>query len=136
MSGLPIGKVAEQTGLAVDTIRYYERTGLIPEPARRPSGFRDYEPQVVARLHFIRHAKALGFSLREIAELLSLRVDEQRTCSDVYTLAAAKLADIDRRVAELRRMRNALARLAAECTGTGPTGDCPLLEALERENGA
>jgi len=131
MNGLTIGKVAAQTGIGIDTIRFYEREGLIPAPARRPSGFRDYAPDVVTRLHFIRRAKALGFSLREIAELLSLRVDAARTCADVYGLAQAKIADIERRIGDLKRMQKALASLAAACTGKGPTGECPILEALE-----
>jgi len=135
MSGLTIGKVARETGVGIETLRFYEREGLIAEPARRPSGYRDYGPAVIQRVGFIKRAKELGFSLREIAELLSLRVDEQRTCADIYSLARAKIGDIERRLAELRRMKKALASLAAACTGAGPTGECPILDALEREDG-
>jgi MerR family mercuric resistance operon transcriptional regulator len=133
MSGLTIGKVARETGVGIETLRFYEREGLIAEPARRPSGYRDYAPAVIQRVGFIRRAKELGFSLREIAELLSLRVDGERTCADVYALARAKIADIERRIDELKRMKKALASLASACTGDGPSGDCPILEALDRE---
>ena len=135
MSGLTIGKVARETGVGIETLRFYEREGLIAEPARRPSGYRDYPPAVIRRVRFIRRAKELGFSLREVAELLSLRVDGERTCAAVYGLATAKIADIERRIDELRRMKKALASLASACTGKGPTGECPILEALERHNG-
>jgi MerR family mercuric resistance operon transcriptional regulator len=135
MSGLTIGRVARETGVGIETLRFYEREGLIAEPARRPSGYRDYGPAVIQRVGFIRRAKELGFSLREIAELLSLRVDEERTCADVYALARDKISDIERRIAELRRMKKALASLAAACTGAGPTGECPILDELERQDG-
>lgn len=135
MSGLTIGKVATQTGLGIETIRFYERRGLIPEPARRPSGYRDYSPQVIDRLRFIRRAKELGFSLREIGELLFLRVDDERTCGEVFERAGEKIAEIEGRIGELKRMKSALEQLASACSGTGPTGECPFLDALEGENG-
>lgn len=135
MSGLTIGKVATQTGLGIETIRFYERRGLIPEPARRPSGYRDYSPRVIDRLRFIRRAKELGFSLREIGELLFLRVDDERTCGEVFERAGEKIAEIEGRIGELERMKSALEQLASACSGTGPTGECPFLDALEGENG-
>ena len=133
MSGLTIGKLAKHTGFGIETIRFYERRGLIEDPARRPSGYRDYPPSVVKRLQFIQRAKELGFSLSEIGDLLSLRVDEDRTCSDVLDVANAKITEIERKIAELAKMRNALSSLASACTGEGPTGACPFLEALESE---
>ena len=135
MSGLTIGKVALATGVGIETLRFYEREGLIAEPARRPSGYRDFGPAVIRRVGFIKRAKELGFSLREIAELLSLRVDDAHTCGDVFAIATNKIEDIERRIVELRRMKKALARLAAACTGEGPTGECPILEVLERDAG-
>lgn len=131
MNGLTIGRVARETGVGIETLRFYEREGLIPVPARRPSGYRDYAPGIIERVRFIRRAKALGFSLREIAELLALRVDEERTCADVRQRATAKIAEIEDKRRQLERMQAALERLAARCTGAGPTGECPILEALE-----
>jgi len=136
MNGMTIGKVASRTGVGIETIRFYERQGLIAEPARRPSGYRDYPPAVIERVRFIKKAKELGFSLREIADLLFLRVDNDRTCSDVFDRATAKIGEIEERMRELERMKGALKSLASACTGTGPTGECPFLEALEQENGS
>ncbi len=136
MNGLTIGKVAAQTGIGIETIRFYERQGLISEPARRPSAYRDYPPAVIERVRFIKRAKELGFSLREIAALLSLRVDSDRTCAEVYDRATAKIGEIEKRMRELARMKRALETLASACTGAGPTGECPFLEALEHENGS
>ena len=136
MNGMTIGKVASRTGVGIETIRFFERQGLIAEPARRPSGYRDYPPDVIERVRFIKKAKELGFSLREIAELLFLRVDNDRTCADVFDRTTAKIGEIEDKMRELERMKAALESLASACTGAGPTGDCPFLEALERENGA
>ncbi|MCH8076684.1 MAG: MerR family DNA-binding protein [SAR324 cluster bacterium] len=135
MNGMTIGKVSSRTGVGIETIRFYERRGLIAEPARRPSGYRDYPPAVIERVRFIKKAKELGFSLREIAELLSLRVDNDRTCADVYSRATAKIGEIEEKMRELERMKGALETLASACTGAGPTGECPFLDALEGENG-
>ena len=132
-AGLTIGKVARSAGLAIDTVRYYEREGLLEIPARTASGYRHYSPDAVARLRFIRQAKDLGFSLSEIKELLALRVTPGKSCADVKARAEVKIADVDRRIAQLTRMRKALAGLAAECSGRSPTGECPIIEALEKE---
>ena len=131
VAGLTIGKVARSAGLAIDTVRYYEREGLLETPARTASGYRHYRSDVVARLRFIRQAKELGFSLREIKELLSLRVEAGRSCADVRARAERKIADVEQRVATLMRMKRALAKLASSCSGRGPTSECPILEALE-----
>lgn len=133
MSALTIGKVADQAGVGVETVRFYEREGLIDEPPRRASGYRQYEPDVVLRIRFIRHAKELGFTLREIQELLELRVDPESTCADVRGRAKAKVEDIEGRIESLQRMKAALERLARKCRGAGPTADCPILEELDRE---
>ena len=130
-AGLTIGKVASGAGLAIDTVRYYEREGLIEKPARSASGYRHYRPDVIARLRFIRQAKDLGFSLSEIKELLALRVAPGKSCADVRARAEAKIADVEQRVATLMRMKRALAKLASSCSGRGPTSECPILEALE-----
>lgn len=136
MDGLTIGKVARGAGLAIDTVRYYEREGLLLKPARAPSGYRQYSADAVTRLRFIRQAKELGFSLQEIKGLLSLRVGAGGSCREVKARAERKIADVDRRIAQLKRMRQALAKLAAECSGRGPITECPILEALGKEEWA
>lgn len=133
MAGLTIGSIARRAGLATDTVRYYEREGLLVKPTRTRAGYRQYPDSTVARLRFIRQAKELGFSLREIRELLALRVDARKSCGDVRQQALRKIAVVDQRIAQLDRVRQALARLVAECSGRGPTSACPILEALERE---
>ncbi len=136
METLTIGRLAERAGVNVETIRYYERKGLIPKPPRRRSlwgrpGYRQYPPETVKRIHFIRHAKELGFSLKEIAELLSLRVAPDITCAEVKRRAEAKIADIEEKIQTLQRMKKALSKLAGECKGRGPVSECPILEALD-----
>ena len=108
MTSLTIGQLAQRAGVGVETIRFYEREGLISEPPRRPSGYRDYPLETVARIVFIRRAKDLGFTLKEINELLDLRIRPRRNCAQVKKSADAKIADIDSRIASLRRMRRAL----------------------------
>ena len=133
MGNMTIGQMARSAGASVETIRFYEREGLLEHPARSASGYRNYPPEAVARLRMIRQAKELGFSLNEIKELLALRVAPGKSCSDVRARTERKIADIDQRIAALKRMKAALARLAAACSGRGPTSECPILEALESE---
>jgi Hg(II)-responsive transcriptional regulator len=131
---LSIGQLAKRAGVRVDTVRYYERRGLLPAADRLPSGYRTYSVESSRRLGFVRHAQELGFTLDEIRELLTLRVDRRRSCADVRELAVAKLAAIDAKLESLRQIRRALAKLAESCTGRGPTSVCPLLEALDQQN--
>jgi len=128
---LTIGKVASGAGLSIDTVRYYEREGLLDKPARTASGYRHYQPDAVARLRFIRQAKDLGFSLSEIKELLALRVTPGKSCADVKARAETKIADVEQRMAQLGRMKRALVKLASACSGRGPTSACPILDAME-----
>lgn len=128
---LTIGRVARSAGLAIDTVRYYEREGLLEKPARTASGYRHYRPDAVARLRFIRQAKDLGFTLSEIRELLTLKVAPGKSCADVRARARLKIADVEQRIAQLDRMRRALEKLAAACSGRGPVSECPILEAME-----
>ncbi len=121
---MKIGEVAKAAGIGIDAIRFYEREGLIAEPARRPSGYRVYPPDVVLSLRFIRRAEVLGFSLKEIAELLFLETGAEGTAADVKALAEAKLADIEQRIRALQRMRRALRKATESCTGEGPTSGC------------
>jgi MerR family transcriptional regulator, copper efflux regulator len=136
MQTLTIGQLASRAGVGVETIRFYEREGLLSEPDRRPSGYRQYPFEIVRRVRFIRHAKELGFSLKEIQELLELRVDPSSTCADVRQRARAKITDIEQRVAALERMRAALEKLVRSCRGRGPTRECPILEVLDGEGDA
>ncbi len=133
MKTLTIGQVAKQAEISIETIRFYERKGLIEEPPRRTSGYREYSPDAIARLVFIRRAKDLGFSLSEIADLLSLRVDADTTCADVKARAEEKIASIQDRIHSLQRMERALTDLASSCRGSEPASECPILEALEEE---
>src|SRR5436305_1691974 len=111
MDTLSIGQVARRAGVGVETVRFYEREGLLDEPARRQSGYRQYAGDAIDRLRFIRRAKELGFTLREIKGLLVLRLDTGAQRADVKQRAADKIADIEAKIADLRRMRDALARL-------------------------
>lgn len=133
MSSLTIGQVAQSAGVGVETIRFYEREGLLEQPPRRASGYRQYPEQVVKQLHFIKRAQQLGFSLKEITELLRLRVDDQTSCDEVKQRTEAKLAEVERKMVELLRMRQALLQIASLCTGQGPTGHCPMLDALDQQ---
>ncbi len=127
---LTIGAVAKRVGVAIDTIRYYEREGLLPEPQRRASGYRSYGAGTIAQLRFIRRAKELGFTLEEIRELLALSADRQRGVKAVKQRAEKRLAAIEQRIAELQRVRDGLAELVASCPGHGAPEHCPILRAL------
>ena len=131
MKPLTIGKVARHAGVGVETVRFYEREGLIEEPPRRESGYRQYPEETVSRIRFIRRSKELGFSLREIKELLALRIDPEASCEDILERAKGKIAEIDNKVQTLGRMKRALVKLAAACSGRAPVSECPILEALE-----
>jgi MerR family mercuric resistance operon transcriptional regulator len=131
MEHLTTGQLAKKAQVNVETIRYYERRGLLPEPPRRASGYRQYTQDSVARIQFIKRAQALGFSLEAISELLDLRVDPNTTCGDVKKRTEAKIADIEAKIRTLQELKQALAKLAASCSGRGPTSECPILEALE-----
>jgi Hg(II)-responsive transcriptional regulator len=133
MNHLTISQLAKQAQVNVETVRYYERRGLLPQPPRRASGYRQYSPDDLAYLQFIRRAQTLGFSLKEIAELLALRVDPTMNCYDVRERAERKLADVDAKIRALEGMQVALQQLVAACSGQGPTSACPILEALETQ---
>ena len=130
---MKIGEVAKAAGIGIDAVRFYEREGLIEAPARRPSGYREYTPDVVVSLRFIRRAKELGFSLKEILELLRLEASEGATPVEVRARAEAKLEDLEERIRALQRMRRALRKLVASCPGKGPLSDCSILRAFAPE---
>ena len=127
---LTIGRLAEQADVGIDTVRFYERRGLLPEPARTASGYRLYLPAMVIRLQFIRRAKALGFSLDEIATLLHLQ-DAGGSKSEVKKLTTHKLAEIEIKLADLSKMKKVLTQLASECSGAGDVEGCPIIRSEE-----
>ena len=128
---MTIGQLANRTGVGVETVRFYERRGLVPRPPRPASGFREYPPDAGDRIVFIRRAKVLGFSLREIKDLLSLRVKAGASCGTVKRRAEVKLGEIEGKLTDLRRMKRALAQLVVSCERRTSTTECPILETLE-----
>ncbi len=130
---MKIGTLARRADVAIDTVRYYERQGLLPAPVRLASGYRDYDDGDVARLRFIRRAKALGFTLAEIGELLALSARRDRDMAGMKSAAQQKLADVDAKLAELQRIRQGLTDLVASCPGHGALEHCPILDALAGE---
>ena len=126
-----IGALAREAGVSVQTVRYYERRGLLSDPRARGDGYREYTTGTLERLRFIRRAQEVGFTLSEIDELLALRLDPDTTAADVKARAEEKIVEIEGKLRDLERIRGALAHLAGRCRGgRGPAGDCPLLEAL------
>jgi len=132
MKPLTIGKVAERAGVGIETIRFYEREGLLDVPTRTASGYRQFDEDVVKRLIFISRAKELGFTLKEIKELFSLRLDPTSSCADVKAQAQAKIDDIEEKLRRLNRMKRALVKITSECSGQGATTECPILDSLDR----
>jgi MerR family transcriptional regulator, copper efflux regulator len=130
MTGIRIGRLAERAGVNIDTIRYYERNGLLPAPTRRPSGYREYSPADVERLMFIRRSKELGFTLAEIADLLSMTADRSRDMQGVLRKAEERLAQVELRIAQLKRVRDGLKKLISACPGQGELAQCPIVTAL------
>ena len=131
MVAMTISKAACRGGVRIETIRFYERRGLIQQPPRpNDSGFRIYPEQTVQRIRFIRQAQEIGFSLREIEELLSLRADPSADCADVRPQATAKLEEVERKIAKLEKMRGALQELIDACPGSGAIRVCSIMEAL------
>ena len=129
--GLSTGELARQAGVNIETLRFYERKGLLAKPPRSAANYRLYSPDAVRRVRFVKRAQELGFSLKEIAELLSLRAKPKARCTDVYKRAEDKIGDIDEKVRTLRAMRKALSKLMSECTASGPVTDCPILDAFD-----
>ena len=129
---LKTGELAREAGVNVETIRFYERKGLLPEPPRRSSGYREYPREAVRRIRFIQRAKELGFTLREIKGLLELRVDPDTTCNEVRDRATEKIADVKHKIADLRKIEKALRKLTESCSGSGPKDGCPILVHLEK----
>jgi MerR family mercuric resistance operon transcriptional regulator len=130
--GVPIGELSRRTGCNIETVRYYERIGIIPPPARR-GRYRSYEAHDVARVSFVRRARELGFTLDEVRALLALADRSETSCAEVRDLAAAHLKDVQARIADLRRMENALAVSVQACRA-GHNAGCPLIDALFQDS--
>jgi Hg(II)-responsive transcriptional regulator len=131
METLTRGELAKRCEVNFETVRYYEQQGLLPKPSRTVSNYRVYDEDTVRRVRFIKRAQDLGFTLREVKELLSLRASPRARCADVYERAEAKVRSIDEKVRTLQAMRRALSKLMSECTGRGGITECPILDALE-----
>ncbi|MDP3070449.1 MAG: heavy metal-responsive transcriptional regulator [Opitutaceae bacterium] len=130
---MTIGKLAKKAGVNAQTIRYYEREGLLADAHRWPdSGYRDFDENAFAQMRFIRSAKELGFTLREIKDLLNLRLLPGQSCREMRMELERKIADIDRRLTQMRKIRKTLVKLAAGCSARGNTDSCPALWAIEQ----
>lgn len=130
MPSLTIGQMARQAGVGIDTVRFYERQGLLESPPRRTSGYRDFSAKSLQRLRFIRRAKALAFSLQEIGELLALHGSSASGCAEAASRAREKVAAIEAKIRGLEAVRAGLVELAAACERRTTAEKCPLLEAL------
>lgn len=126
-----IGEVAQRAGVNIQTLRYYERRGLLPTAERRASGYREYGPDTVSLVRFIKGAQELGFALREVGELIELRENRARSHAEARALATAKIADIRRRMRRLAAMKRVLEELVEVCRTAGTGRDCPIIEAME-----
>lgn len=125
-----VKRIAELAGVGSETIRFYEREQLLPDPSRTQSGYRQYPLTAVRQIRFIKRAQMLGFSLSEIRELLTLTQIPESTAADIRARATEKIAAIDQKISSLQRMRDSLQKLTDECQGHGPLSTCPILEAL------
>ena len=132
MDKLLIGELAEKVNVNKETIRYYERKGLIPNPPRNDSGHRQYSEIDIKRTEFIKRTQSLGFSLKEIKDLLMLKIEPGTTCKDIQKIVKLKISDIDKKIKDLKEIKNTLNKLAGRCTGRGPVGECPILDELEK----
>jgi MerR family mercuric resistance operon transcriptional regulator len=127
---LTVGKLAQAAGVGVETIRFYEKRGLVQQPLRRGSGYRVYQPDDVTRIRFIKNAQALGFTLNEIGDLIKLEQDTGSQCSDLQVRADDKIRLIDDKISELNRMRNELVQLSSSCASDQPLSECKLMNCL------
>jgi DNA-binding transcriptional MerR regulator len=128
---MKIGELSEQAGVSVQTVRYYERRGLLPEPDRTESGYRSYNREALLHLRFILTAKGLGFTLSEIRELIDLRVDPAATAQEVRTHARQKIQTTKAKIADLNRLLHGLERLVAECNAGSPPHECALMRSFD-----
>ncbi len=128
------GELAKDAGINIETLRYYERKKLLPEPERTDSGYRIYTKEDLSRLNFISLAKDHGFSLKEIKELLDLRISRKTSCETVRSISEEKIKKVDEKIHELKKIKRALQELVNACHRGGPGGECPILDAFEAQN--
>jgi MerR family copper efflux transcriptional regulator len=131
---MKIGQVAKSAGITVEAIRFYEKEGLIEIPSRTSSGYRNYSADQTQIISFIKKAKKLGFSLKEIKEILELRYTPGTTCGDIKQKAEKKVAIITERIDLLLKVRKSLSRLIESCTAESPVSTCPIIELLSKGN--
>ena len=129
-----IGKASREAGVNVQTLRYYERRGLLPKTGRLASGYREYDPATVGLVRFIKNAQELGFTLNEISELIALRANRSRSDEDVRQLATKKVEEMDRRIRQLTDMRDELAALVEQCSSARCKEDCVIIDAFDDAN--
>lgn len=134
MEKLTTGQLAKNAGVNIETIRFYERRGLLDKPPRNQSGHRQYGGADVMRTKFIKRAQSLGFSLKEIEELLKIKIEPGVTCGDIKKRIDAKKLNVEQKINDLSHMRSALNSLSRQCMGNGPVGTCPFLKALEAQD--
>ncbi len=128
------GKLAHEAGVHSETIRFYEKRGLLPTPDRNGAGYREYPPGIVRQVRFIKRAQGLGFTLTEVQELLALKANRRGGSGAVKALAHEKLTLIELKVRDLKRMKTALGCLVESCDGKGPVAECPIIAAMEDES--
>jgi Cu(I)-responsive transcriptional regulator len=131
MKMLNIGQVAKQTGVTVEAIRFYEKQNLIATPQRSQSGYRQYPLETIKRVRFIQHAKDAGFTLKDVGELLALRREPDTSCTDIKLCTLKKIEEVDKKISDLNKIREALSRMIMKCSGRGALSECPILEELE-----
>jgi MerR family mercuric resistance operon transcriptional regulator len=129
VQGLSIGSLSQQSGVSIETIRYYEKIGIMPKPERSAGGYRVYGPEHAKRLHFVRRGRELGFSLDELRGLLLLVDGHSYTCAEVHALTVEHLKDIRQKIADLKRLERVMSDVAARCTGDR-VPECPVIDAL------
>lgn len=129
-TSLRIGDLAEKTDTKVVTIRYYEKIGLLPEPDRSAGNYRSYDKVTLDRLRFIRRCRALGFSLDQVRDLLALSSQAARPCDEVDRITAEHLGEVERKIADLRRLAQELRRISTSCQGGGMISDCRIVDAI------
>ena len=130
---LRIGQVAKKSRVGVETVRFYESEGLIELPERNVSGYRQFSESVIKQIQFIQHAKKLGFTLKDIRELIKLKSTGNSRCNIIKATASSKIADIQEKIDALEQMKMALQPLVAQCKSSDPISDCPILNALDED---
>ncbi len=126
------GQLAKEAGVNIETLRYYERRRLIPDPPRTDSGYRQYTRDDITRIMFIKHAQNIGFTLEEVSELLDLRVDRDTACDEVRIRTEVKIVEIEGKIRALEKMKEVLSTMVVACNENNLTGECPILDALEQ----